>query len=129
MLSNLGKAIEKILGRRKQKKPKAEAKEAPPQTPLPPKVYLKALPLRNLEDVGLIKNEIKLGNILVVRVTPLAKKNIDDVKKAVGELNEFVQLVGGDMARLGEERVVITPSFIRIWRRKAVPEEQIPAPA
>jgi len=125
----LGKAIEKILGRRKREEPKAEAEESQPQAPLPPKVYLKALPLRNLEDVDLIKNEIKSGNILVIRVTPLAKKSIDDVKRAVSELNEFVQLVGGDMARLGEERVVITPPFVRIWRRRAMPEEQIPAPA
>jgi SepF-like predicted cell division protein (DUF552 family) len=32
---------------------------------------------------------------------------------------EFTQSVGGDIARLGEERVVITPAFIRIWREKA----------
>ena len=126
----MGKAIDKILGKRKREEPQAEAKkETPPQAPIPPKVYLKALPLRNLEDVDLIKNEIKSGNILVIRVTPLAKKNIDDVKRAVGELNEFVQLVGGDMARLGEERVVITPPFVRIWRRRSTPEEQVPAPA
>jgi len=127
----LGKAINKILGRKKREEPQAEAEmeEVQPQAPLPPKVYLKALPLRNLEDVDLIKNEIKLGNILVIRVTPLAKKSIDDVKRAVGELNEFVQTFGGDMARLGEERVVITPPFVRIWRRRSTPEEQVPAPA
>ena len=81
--------------------------------------YLKALPLRDLEDVEMIKQEVKLGNVLILKVSPLAMKSIDDVKTAVGQLMEFTQSVGGDIARLGEERVVITPAFIRIWREKA----------
>lgn len=82
----------------------------------PEKVYLKALPLRALEDIEMIKQEVKSGNILILKVSPLAKKSLDDVKEAVSQLIEFTQSVGGDIARLGEERVVITPSFIRIWR-------------
>jgi len=89
----------------------------------PEKVYLKALPLRHLEDVETIKSEVKSGNILILKVSPLAKKSVDDVKQAVDELIEFTHGVGGDIARLGEERVVITPSFIRIWREKAASPE------
>jgi SepF-like predicted cell division protein (DUF552 family) len=77
------------------------------------------LPLRALEDVEMIKQEVKSGNVLILKVSPLAKKSVDDVKTAVGQLMEFTQSVGGDIARLGEERVVITPAFIRIWREKA----------
>jgi SepF-like predicted cell division protein (DUF552 family) len=84
------------------------------------KVYLKALPLRALGDVDIIKREIELGNILILKVSPLAVKSIDDVKVAVSELVEFTKSVGGDIARLGEERVVITPAPIRIWREKTV---------
>jgi SepF-like predicted cell division protein (DUF552 family) len=71
-----------------------------------------------------IKREVKSGNILILRVGPLARKSVEDVKRAVSELYEFTQLVGGDIARLGEERVVITPSFIRIWREKNVASKQ-----
>ncbi|UCE44374.1 MAG: hypothetical protein JSV57_02540, partial [Candidatus Bathyarchaeota archaeon] len=53
-----------------------------------------------------------------------ARKSIEDVKTAVSELYEFTTLVGGDIARLGEERVVITPSFIRIWREKTATSGQ-----
>jgi SepF-like predicted cell division protein (DUF552 family) len=84
------------------------------------KVYLKALPLRALGDVDIIKREIESGNILILKVSPLAVKSIDDVKVAVSELVEFTKSVGGDIARLGEERVVITPAPIRIWREKTV---------
>jgi len=96
----------------------------------PEKVYLKALPLRDLEDIEMIKQEVKSGNILILKVSPLAKKSLDDVKEAVSQLIEFTQNVGGDIARLGEERVVITPSFIRIWREKtANPTQTVPTAA
>ena len=92
--------------------------------------YLKAMPLRKLSDLDKIKEEIKSGNILIVKVTPLANKGIEEIKKAVNELCRFVKTVNGDIARLGEERIVITPSSIRIWREKTIaPEEQIPTAA
>jgi len=83
------------------------------------KTYLKAMPLKELTDIDNVKNEVKNGNIIILRVTPLANKSIDDVKSVVNQLSEFAESVGGDIARLGEERVVICPKNIRIWREKA----------
>ncbi|MEM2851272.1 MAG: cell division protein SepF [Candidatus Bathyarchaeia archaeon] len=82
-------------------------------------IYVKALPLRDLADVSLIKDEVRAGNVLIVRVTPLAKKSVDDVKRAINELHEYVGTLGGDIARLGEERIVLTPPPIKIWRKKS----------
>ena len=122
-MSKLSEALGKVFGRSKKPEGSAaegeEAKTSAPAAVVPEKVYLKALPLRDLEDVEMIKQEVKSGNVLILKVSPLAKKSIDDVKTAVGQLLEFTQSVGGDIARLGEERVVITPAFIRIWREKA----------
>jgi len=91
------------------------------------KTYLKAMPLRDLSDLEEIKNEVKNGNVLILRITPLASKSIEDVKRAVNELYEFAESIGGDIARLGEERVVICPQNIRIWReKKQVSKEPLP---
>ena len=122
-MPGLGEALGKVFGRGK-KEPESSAiaeGEKPATAPVaaPEKVYLKALPLRDFEDVEMIKQEVKLGNVLILKVSPLARKSIDDVKTAVSQLMDFTQSVGGDIARLGEERVVITPAFIRIWREKA----------
>ena len=95
-----------------QQEPKQEVAEALSKT------YLKAMPLKELADIDNVKNEVKNGNIIILRVTPLANKSIDDVKTAVNQLYEFTESVGGDIARLGEERVVICPKNIRIWREK-----------
>lgn len=91
------------------------------------RIYLKAMPLRSLSDLDTIRGEVESGNILILKITPLASKSIEDIKKAVNELCEFVKAMEGDIARLGEERIVVTPPGVGIWREKAVaPEEQVP---
>jgi SepF-like predicted cell division protein (DUF552 family) len=115
--------------------PPAEQKQEITQPPgeqkpeAPSKTYLKAMPLRELSDIENIKTEVKNGNIIILRVTPLASKNIEDVKTAVNELYEFADSISGDIARLGEERVVICPKTIRIWREKSpTPVSNAPLP-
>jgi SepF-like predicted cell division protein (DUF552 family) len=94
------------------------------------KTYLKAMPLRDLADLENIKSEVRNGNILIIKVTPLANKSIQDVSKAVDELYQFAESIGGDIARLGEERIVICPPKIKIWREKTpVPSEPLPTAA
>ena len=111
------------------RKPKKTEKETQLRGPSN-KAYLKAMPLRDLSDLDGIKNEVHSGNIMILRITPLANKNLDDVKRAVNELCEFAESIGGDIARLGEERVVICPPSVKIWREKTpVSNEPIPTAA
>ena len=113
-----------IIRKSKKDERETETKDASGKT------YLKAMPLRDLTDLDSVKNEVNAGNILILRITPLADKSIDDVKRAVNELCEFAESVGGDIARLGEERVVICPPNVRIWREKApVSSEPMPTAA
>jgi len=49
-------------------------------------------------------------------VTPLAHKDIDNLRKVIEDLYSYVKSSGGDIARLGEERVVITPPNVKIWK-------------
>jgi uncharacterized protein len=106
----------------------AEPAEAPAKDDAVVKTYLKAMPLRDLADLEEIKKEVKNGNVLILRITPLASKNIEDVKRAVNDLYEFAESIGGDIARLGEERIVICPQNIRIWREKRQQVSDKPLP-
>jgi SepF-like predicted cell division protein (DUF552 family) len=119
-LPEVNETVEKFVP--KIKNEKSEEKEQ--ESTKPNGVYLKAMPLRSLEDVKRIKREIEAGNILILKVSPLARKSIADVKQAVSDLYEFAKSIDADIARLGEERVVITPPSIRIWREKKSSEEQ-----
>ena len=46
----------------------------------------------------------------------MAHKDIETLRKAIDDLYNFVKSAGGDIARLGEERVVITPPAVKIWK-------------
>ncbi len=85
------------------------------------------MPLRDLTDLDIIKSEVRNGNILILKITPLANKSVQDVSKAVNDLFEFAESIGGDIARLGEERIVLCPPRIKIWREKT-PTQSEPVP-
>ena len=79
-------------------------------------IYVKAYPLRDSADVPRIKAEIIEGNILIVKITPIAKRSVEETKSAINELVEFIKSIQGDIARLGEERIVMTPPTVKVWR-------------
>jgi SepF-like predicted cell division protein (DUF552 family) len=79
-------------------------------------IYLKAFPLRTVEELPKIKDDISKRTIIILRVTPIAQRNVEDLKGAIEELYDFTTSIGGDIARLGEERVVVTPPGVKIWR-------------
>ncbi len=119
-----------VFRKTRKRKGKNKAMLPPEKKEILDKAYLKALPIRDISDVEVIKQEVENGNILILRITPLASKSIEDVKRAVDELYQFAESIGGDIARLGGERVVICPPSIRIWREKTlVSNEPLPTAA
>jgi uncharacterized protein len=79
-------------------------------------IYLKAITLRDISDLDIIKQDAKKQMILIIRVTPMAHRNIEALRKVIDDLYSYVKSSGGDIARLGEERVIITPPSVKIWK-------------
>lgn len=118
----ISKVIDRIIGKRRERKEETKVEEKETPTAAPPgtsKIYLKALPLHSLGDLERIKGEIKAGNILIIKIEPSPESNVEDIKRAIGELSEFAESMGCDIARLGEERIVITPPTVQIWKEKS----------
>ncbi|MCP8310209.1 MAG: cell division protein SepF [Candidatus Methylarchaceae archaeon HK01M] len=90
--------------------------ENDPEREIGEPIYLKAFPLKSLEEIPKIKSNINKKMILILKITHLAQKDVEELKSAVEELYEFSVSIGGDIARLGEERIVITPPGVKIWR-------------
>jgi len=80
-------------------------------------IYLKTFTLRDLKDISEIKNDIEKHMILIIRITPLAQKDVDDLRIVVEELYTSINSLGGDISRLGEERIIITPPNVKIWHK------------
>ena len=78
--------------------------------------YLKAITIRDPSDLHSIKEDIKKGMVLILRVTPLAQKDVEKLRKVVEELYVIARNAEADIARLGEERIIVTPPNVKIWK-------------
>lgn len=78
--------------------------------------YLKAITLRDPSDIHGINEDIKKKMILILRVTPLAQKDVEQLRKLIEQVYESAKDAGSEVARLGEERVIITPADVKIWK-------------
>ena len=78
--------------------------------------YLKAITIRDPSDLHTIKEDIKKEMVLILRVTPLAQKDVDQLRKVVEELYTIAKNANADIARLGEERIIVTPPGVKIWK-------------
>ena len=78
--------------------------------------YLKAITIRDPSDVHSIKEDIKKKMILILRVTPLAQKDVEQLRKVVEDLYTIAKNADADIARLGEERIIVTPPGVKNWK-------------
>jgi len=78
--------------------------------------YLKAITIRDSSDIHTITEDIKKGMVLILRVTPLAQKDVKKLRKMVEELYVIARDSDADIARLGEERIIVTPPNVKIWK-------------
>ena len=78
--------------------------------------YLKAITIRDSSDIHTITEDIKKGMVLILRVTPLAQKDVKKLRKMVEELYVIARDPNADIARLGEERIIVTPPNVKIWK-------------
>jgi len=81
------------------------------------KLYIKTSELTGLYDVPELKKEIYAGNILILDIS-LARQDRALVEKAIKDLKLAAFDVGGDIAGIGDDQVIIAPEGIRIERKK-----------
>lgn len=80
--------------------------------------FVKPIDLVVDADVSVIMNEVKNGNIVLVNISDLAKRNALKLKELVGQVKEQVKSIDGDIARISQGRVLVTPSKVKIIKRK-----------
>lgn len=78
--------------------------------------YIKAMSVRDPSDIHAIKEDIKKNIILILRVTPLAQKDVGKLRSTIEAVYTVAKAYGADIARLGEERIIIAPANIKIWK-------------
>lgn len=79
-----------------------------------------------INDFSDIKNPIDSlregRTIALLNIRPLKDKDIIELKRAVNKLKKTCDAVEGDIAGFGEDWIVMTPSFARVYRGQELVE-------
>lgn len=79
---------------------------------------VKPVNLNTDQDRAMIVEEAKKGNILLVNISDLSKRNAMKLRELVTAVRQEVEGINGDIARISQERVLVTPSGVKIIKRK-----------
>ncbi|HIP66582.1 MAG TPA: cell division protein SepF [Candidatus Nanopusillus sp.] len=109
---------------KKRKNGEEEEKEGyievvPTQTAEEVKVYVRVFVLKEFSDVKAVVDTLREGNYIVfVDVRKLRDRDIVELKKVVNRIKKTVEALNGDIVSVGNEWIIATPSFARIYRKR-----------
>jgi len=84
---------------------------------VPAETYIRVAELSNLDGIPDLRKEIYDGNIVIVDIS-LIKRDTMILERALRDLRDVVSDVHGDIAGLGEDMVITTPTGIMIDRTR-----------
>jgi len=80
-------------------------------------MWVKTLKLEDTKDVKTAASELKKGNIVLLDIEPLFKKNQIKLRQAISEVKGIIMDINGDIARLSEHKILLTPNEVKISKK------------
>jgi len=81
------------------------------------KVIVRPFNIEDFSDIKEILDCLREGKtIALVNIKPIKDKDVIELKRAVNKLKKTCDAVDGDIAGFGEDYIVITPSFAKVYR-------------
>ena len=91
------------------------------------KVLVKPFTLEKFDDIKEVLTAVREGmTISILNIEPLKDKDIAELKRAIDKIKKTVEANSGDIAGFGENFLVVTPSFARVWRAGQESDEEKP---
>jgi len=78
--------------------------------------WVKVATLKNISDVEKIEEDLREGNLVLLNIEQMYKKNKVKLRQSISQLKSTVSDINGDIARLSKEQVLATPSGTKIER-------------
>ncbi|MGC8478358.1 MAG: cell division protein SepF [Candidatus Micrarchaeia archaeon] len=88
----------------------------------PADFYIKPVALKEENDVSLIEDELQKKNIILLNISEMAKRP-NTLTKIVDTLKDYVSKTNGDIAKIDEEKILITPTKVKIIKTKKAAEK------
>ena len=81
-------------------------------------VIVRTFSMEDFSDVKLVLDVLRDGNtICLINIRPLREKEMTELKRAISKLKKTCEATNGDIAGFGEDYIVVTPSFAKIWKQ------------
>ncbi|MFH1094930.1 MAG: cell division protein SepF [Candidatus Micrarchaeota archaeon] len=79
--------------------------------------FVKPIALESEADTGIIMEELKARNIILLNVSPM-KRNTAKLKMIVDNIKAHIVKINGDIARIDEDKILLTPSRVKIVKTR-----------
>jgi SepF-like predicted cell division protein (DUF552 family) len=80
-------------------------------------IYIKSVDLEGLSNIQQVSGELERGNIVIVYVGRLQYGQNRELRRVVDQLRGVCRSIGGDIAQLGQDYIVVTPPFVKIYKK------------
>ena len=81
------------------------------------KMYVRVGEIQRYEDLKDFTDYIYGGNVLILDFTPIAEEEVI-LKRITNDLKKLIKEINGDIAGIGNNMMIITPSDVKVERRK-----------
>jgi hypothetical protein len=80
-------------------------------------IYIKSVDLENLSNIQQVSGELEKGNIVIVYIGRMQYAQNRELRRVVDQLRGICRTIGGDIAQLGQDYIVVTPPFVKIYKK------------
>lgn len=80
--------------------------------------FVKPFTLTTEADIAVVVTEAKAGNIVLLNIGELSKRNAIKLKELIIKIKSNIEAINGDIARISHDHVLITPSRVKIIKKK-----------
>ncbi|MBN3037347.1 MAG: cell division protein SepF [Candidatus Diapherotrites archaeon] len=81
-------------------------------------VWVKPYVLQDVSDDSAIIADLHAGNVVLINIEPLYKRNTIKLKQVISELKSAVKKLDGDMVRLTEYKILVTPKGMKVAKSR-----------
>ena len=87
------------------------------------KILVRPFTIGDFEDIKPILDTLREGyTIALINIKPLKDKDLVELKRAINKLKKTTDAIEGEIAGFGEDYIIVTPSFAKIYRGKETSE-------
>ena len=97
--------------------------DAPIQQDRKARVVVRNFVIEEFSDIKPALDALREGyTIALINIRPIREKDMIELRRAVDKLKKTCAAIEGDIAGFGDDWVVVTPSFARVYRHSKVDE-------